>query len=150
MSSSIDISPGTVSKILWHFTGGPTWNSKTKRQNEAPKPAKDAYANLISILTTQVLKLGNYKEIVKIIVPERRRYDIEKKKTVTETNVPVEIISSAVCCLSDIPAAHLRYHAYRYGKFAIGFYRKAVIKHGFNSVFYTLTDTSVIRSIALR
>lgn len=25
-------SPGTVSKILWHFTGGPIWNSKTNTQ----------------------------------------------------------------------------------------------------------------------
>ncbi|RJQ52682.1 MAG: hypothetical protein C4526_07815, partial [Nitrospiraceae bacterium] len=47
----------------------------------------------------------------------------------------------------DIPIAHLSYHAYRYGKIAIGFYRRDVLKHGFNPVFYTLENTSVIQSI---
>jgi hypothetical protein len=31
-------SPGTVSKILWHFTGGPRWNEVEKRQEATPKP----------------------------------------------------------------------------------------------------------------
>jgi hypothetical protein len=46
MSGSPDIVPGTVSKILWHFTGGPTWNDKTKKQNTSPKPSKNAYRNV--------------------------------------------------------------------------------------------------------
>jgi len=37
------ITPGTVSKILWHFTGGPTWNTEKEKQNTTPKPANDAY-----------------------------------------------------------------------------------------------------------
>jgi len=147
VSDPPDIVPGTVSKILWHFTGGPTWNEKTKKQNTSPKPSKDAYGNLISILESNELRVGNYKETIKIIIPKRRRFDSKTKQTITEENVPVEITSSAVCCLSDIPAPHLRYHAYRYGKFAIGFYRDAIIKHGFNPVLYTLTDTSIVRSI---
>jgi len=62
-------------------------------------------------------------------------------------NVPVDIESSSICCLSDIPAPHLHYHAYRYGKFALGFHRDAVIRAGFNPVFYTLQDTPIVRSI---
>ena len=34
--------PGTVSKILWHFTGGPRWNSELNRQEQEPKPAEEA------------------------------------------------------------------------------------------------------------
>ncbi len=55
--------------------------------------------------------------------------------------------SSAVCCLSDIPIAHLSYQVKRYGKIAVGFHREAVVKHGFNPVFYTLQNTDVLRSI---
>ncbi|EMS79782.1 abortive infection system antitoxin AbiGi family protein [Desulfotignum phosphitoxidans] len=147
MSGSPDIVPGTVSKILWHFTGGPTWNDKTKKQNTSPKPSKNAYRNLNSILESRKLRVGTYKETVKVIIPKRRRFDLKTRQTIIEENVPVVITSSSVCCLSDIPAPHLRYHAYRYGKFAIGFYRDAIIKHGFNPVLYTLTDTSIVRSI---
>lgn len=59
----------------------------------------------------------------------------------------VEMRSFPVCCLSDIPIAHLSYQAKRYGKIAIGFHRDAVVKHGFNPVFYTLQNTEVLRSI---
>ncbi len=147
MSKAPDVSPGTVSKILWHFTGGPTWNSKTKRQNVSPKPAAEAYANLKSILQSRELRLGAYKEVVKVIIAKRRIFDPETRRAEIKKNVPVEIESSSVCCLADIPAPHLRYHAYRYGKCAVGFHRDAVIRAGFNPVFYTLEDTPVIRSI---
>ncbi len=147
MSKAPDVSPGTVSKILWHFTGGPTWNPKTKRQNAVPKPAADAYANLKSVLQSGELRLGTYKEVVKVIIAERRIFNPETRKAEIKRNVPVEVESSSVCCLADIPAPHLRYHAYRYGRFAIGFHRDAVIRAGFNPVFYTLEDTPVIRSI---
>jgi hypothetical protein len=102
---------------------------------------------LNSILESRKLRVGTYKETVKVIIPKRRRFDLKTRQTIIEENVPVVITSSSVCCLSDIPAPHLRYHAYRYGKFAIGFYRDAIIKHGFNPVLYTLTDTSIVRSI---
>ncbi len=147
MTVKHDLSPGTVSKILWHFTGGPTWNTKTKRQGNSPKPAAKAYKNLKSILRTKELRLGTYKEVVKIILPERRNFNPETKKVEVQKNVPVDIESSSICCLSDIPAAHLRYHAYRYGKFAVGFHRNAIIRAGFNPVFYTLQDTPIVRSI---
>jgi hypothetical protein len=140
-------SPGTVSKILWHFTGGPKWNSKTKKQNIAPRPAAEAHNNLKSIFRSREIQLGNYKELVKVILPEHRRYDTKSKKWEIKKDFPVEIESSPICCLSDIPAPHLRYHAQRYGKFALGFHRSAVINAGFNPVFYTLEDTPIIRSI---
>lgn len=141
------ITPGTVSKILWHFTGGPVWNNQTKKQGNKPKKSAAAYNNLKSILKTQKLRLGSYKEIVKVVLPERRKYSIETKTVHIEKNVPVTIESSPVCCLSDIPAPNLHYHAQRYGKFAIGFHRNAITKAGFNPVFYTLEDTPIIRSI---
>ena len=147
MVAKLQISPGTVSKILWHFTGGPTWNSKTKKQSTTPKPTKKAYENLRSILRSKEIRLGKYKEVVRVIIPERRKFNTETKKVEDQKNVPVDIESSSICCLSDIPAPHLRYHAYRYGKFALGFHRNAVIRAGFNPVFYTLQDTPIVRSI---
>ena len=93
------------------------------------------------------LRLGTYKEVVKLILPKRKKYNIDTKKFEVQKNVPVDIESSSICCLSDIPAAHLRYHAYRYGKFSIGFHRNAVINAGFNPLFYTLQDTPIVRSI---
>jgi hypothetical protein len=45
------------------------------------------------------------------------------------------------------PVAHLSYHAARYGKFALGFRRSAVIRHGFNPVFYTSHHAEVMQSI---
>ena len=147
MTIQKEISPGTVSKILWHFTGGPFWNEKTKQQNKSPKPASVAYKNLTSILQSQELRLGTYKEIVKLTLPERKKYNVETKKYDILKNVPVDIESSSICCLSDIPTAHLQYHALRYGKFSIGFHRNAVIRADFNPVFYTLQDTPIIRSI---
>lgn len=147
MTVEYDLSPGTVSKILWHFTGGPTWSSQTKRQSKSPKPAAKAYENLKSILRTKELRLGTYKELIKVILPERKKFNPKTEKIDVQKNVPVVIESSSICCLSDIPAPHLRYHAYRYGKFAIGFHRSAIIRAGFNPVFYTLQDTPILRSI---
>lgn len=140
-------SPGTVSKILWHFTGGPIWNSKTKKQSSTPKPASKAYENLKSILRSKEVHLGTYKEVVRAIIPKRQKFNPATKKIEVQKNIQVDIESSSICCLSDIPAPHLRYHSYRYGKFALGFHRDSVIRAGFNPVFYTLQDTPVVRSI---
>ena len=147
MAVKHEITPGTVSKILWHFTGGPTWNSKTKKQTNSPKPAAVAYENLKSILRSKEVRLGTYKEVVKVIIPQVRKFNPETKRFEIKKDVPVDIESSSICCVSDIPAAHLRYHSYRYGKFALGFHRNAIIRAGFNPVFYTLQDTPVVRSI---
>ena len=67
------ITPGTVSKILWHFTGGPTWNMDKNKQNISPKPAKDAYQCMISIIESKELRTGNYSEVVKVRVKRRAR-----------------------------------------------------------------------------
>lgn len=142
-----NISPGTVSKILWHFTGGPEWNDKTKKQKRGTKNDKKAFENLASILQYKQLRLGDYKEVMKVILPERKYYDRTKNQIIEEFDVPVEVESAPVCCLADIPAPNLAYHAKRYGKFAIGFHRESIIKHGFNPVFYTLKNTDIVRSI---
>ena len=139
--------PGTVSKILWHFTGGPKWNAKTNRQASAVKPAAEAYHSLKSILRSKTLRIGGYAELARAIVPERHRYDRDKGKILVEKNVEVLVKSSQVCCLADIPIAHLRYHQARYGRFAIGFHRDSAVQHGFNPVLYTLENEHLIRTI---
>ncbi len=45
--------PGTVSEILWHFTGGPRWNKNLNRQDAELKPPDEAYAALSSILASR-------------------------------------------------------------------------------------------------
>ena len=147
MDIAPEFAPGTVSKILWHFTGGPKWNDKTKRQATTRKPPRDAYTNLRSILESRELRLGSYTETVRVVIPEKKIFNRDTRKFETKRNVPAKIDSAPVCCLSDIPAAHLGYHAYRYGEFAIGFHRKSVLRHGFNPVFYSLEHTGVVRSI---
>lgn len=139
--------PGTVSQILWHFTGGPLWDSVLKKQGKVLKPAGDAFAALLGILTARELRVGQYHEIVKVQVPKRRRWDAETRKAVVETNVMVELESSPVNCLADIPIIHLGYHAQRYGRFAVGFHRASAIKHGFSPLLYSLHDAAFLRSI---
>ena len=92
---------------------GPTWNKKEKRQNILHKPAQSAYENLKAIIRSRQLNLGNYLEVVKVILPELTKYDWSNEQIVVKKNVSVEIESSPICCLSDIPAPHLRYHASR-------------------------------------
>src|ERR1019366_4307274 len=139
--------PGTVSQMLWHFTGGPTWNRVAKCQNRSPKTAARAYKALVGILESRELRLGNFREVVKVRIPKLRKRNPDTKRYRTERNVLYTIESAPVCCLADIPIVHLSYHANRYGKFAIGFHRDAAIRHGFNPVFYTLQHSSVIRRI---
>src|SRR5262249_14099416 len=114
-------SPGTVSKILWHFTGGPQWNEAEKRQADNPKPASEAYNALLSILKDHKLRIGGYKEIIKVKVPAIGTYEEDADTWFKERDATQELISAPVCCLADIPIIHLGYHADRYGKFAIGF-----------------------------
>lgn len=146
-STAVAQAPGTVSKILWHFTGGPRWNSEKNCQQRKPKSAADAYEALLSILRTGELKLGDYREVVRVQIPKLRQWDKRTGESRVLKSVMREMQSSQVCCLSDIPIAHLSYQAKRYGKMAIGFHRDAVVRHGFNPVFYTLYDTQVLRSI---
>ena len=139
--------PGTVSQILWHFTGGPAWDEATERQANSRKSAPNAYNALVGILESRELRVGNYKEVVRVRVEKVRTYDRKAKKYKVEHDVLTTLRSAPVCCLADIPIMHLAYHADRYGKFAIGFHRAAALRAGFNPVFYTVHDSAVIRTI---
>lgn len=139
--------PGTISKILWHFTGGPRWNDADKRQERCPKPIEDAYAALVGILKSRELKIGGYKEVVNVTAPWIRTYDPVSNKWEKSYNVPKILMSAPVCCLADIPIMHLSYHAKRYGKIAIGFHREVVIRHGFGPVFYQLHNSAILQAI---
>ena len=146
-ASSTIITPGTVSKILWHFTGGPTWDMNKNKQNTYPKPAKEAYQCMISIIESKELRTGNYSEVVKVRLKlrvkgtKKRR---SKKKYIEKTR---KVNSNKVCCLADIPLIHLGYHASRYGKFAIGFHRHSAIKNDFNPVLYSLENSKALKNI---
>lgn len=139
--------PGTVSKILWHFTGGPEWDSKKNKQLKKLKPEEQGYNALKAILESKELRVGNYQEIVQVNVPEKRSYNLEKKKVEIRKNDLVTVKSKPVCCVADIPLQHLDYHSNRYGKIAIGFHRDSIIKAGFNPVLYTLEDTLLLNAI---
>lgn len=139
--------PGTVSKILWHFTGGPVWDDVTNKQLNELKPAKNGYEALKSILESLELRVGRYREIVKVIVPEKRRFDLKTKEIHVLKNHPVTVKSMPACCVADIPLQHIEYHSNRYGKIAIGFHRDSIVKSGFNPVMYTLEDTALLNSI---
>ena len=140
-------SPGTVSKILWHFTGGPVWNENTNKQGESLKPPRESYKALNCILKSEELRLGQYHGIVKVIIPKKRVFNRKTKKSEVKENVPVVIKSSPVCCIADIPIQHLNYHAERYGKMAIGFHRQSVVEAGFNPVMYTLEHSSLSKTV---
>lgn len=127
--------PGTVSKILWHFTGGPKWNDEKCRQEDLPKSDAEAYQAFCDILQSRELRLGGYAELVRSVIPQLVQDD--SGKLIKGEDVVHTVKSNRVCCLADIPIQHLAYHASRYGQFAIGFYREAVVSHGFNPVLYT-------------
>jgi hypothetical protein len=135
--------PGTVSRILWHFTGGPLWDTEKKRQRARPKNADDAYAALVSILKTKALRLGQYRECV-VAKYRIRKVDPKTKETTFEPKEKV-FESAQVCCVADIPIAHLAYHSHRYGKFAIGFHRDAIVRQKFSPVFYSLHDAAPLQ-----
>lgn len=139
--------PGTVSKILWHFTGGPLWDNENNKQLKELKPTKKGYDALNSILYSHEIKVGNYAEIVKVIIPSKRFFDPKTQKHIVKENYPLTIKSAPVCCIADIPLQHIAYHSNRYGKIAIGFRRDSVLKAGFNPVMYTLENSDLINSI---
>ncbi|NQT24242.1 hypothetical protein HQ585_02695 [candidate division KSB1 bacterium] len=144
------IRPGTVSDILWHFTGGPKWNEKEKRQEADPKPSSEAYERLCSILTEdtetgkRILKVGGHREVV--FCKSKLEFHFGKKIIILNAG-DVLLESSPVCCLAEIPIVHLNYVSVRYRKFAIGFYRKTAIKNQFNPVLYTFESSSIAGAI---
>jgi len=141
--------PGTISRILWHFTGGPRWSEGENRQETEPKPTEDAYKALIGILTSRELRIGQYKEVFRAPVPgpfTLRIVSAQIDDAVLEREYfPKTLESSPVCCLADIPIIHLHYHAHRYGKIAIGFHRDAAIQHGFSPVLYQRYNSGIAK-----
>lgn len=112
--------PGTISKILWHFTGGPTWDSSKEQYSSERKSERNAFECLTNILKSRELKVGNFREVI----------SVNGKSLATRR----------VCCVADIPIAHLGFHGDKYGKIAIGFNRSALINARFNPVFYIKED----------
>ncbi len=102
---------GTVSKILWNFTGGPMWCDKTNKQFKEFKPEINGDEELKSILEPQELRVGKYHEIVKVIIPEKRQFDLETMKIKILKNHPVTVNSMPVCCVADIPLQDIDYHS---------------------------------------
>ena len=114
--------PGTTSKILWHFTGGPKIiNAETGERDTKPKDKDEAYRYLESIVETGFLRAG--KEYVKYRINDE---------------VGVKVLVIVHCCyVAEIPIQHLQYHAQRYGKFALGFHRDNLRgSHRFRPVHY--------------
>lgn len=141
------MNPGTVSKILWHFTGGPLWDDKLNKQKKELKPMDLGYDILIKILESKELRISNYSEVVRVSIPEIKVWNKEKNKYEEKYNLEKLITSSPVNCLADIPIQHLDFHSKRYGKFAIGFHRSSAIRNNFNPVFYSLQNSPVMNSI---
>jgi hypothetical protein len=147
MSLLMPSSPGTVSKILWHFTGGPRWNETEQRQEVTPKPPSEAFSALISILASQEVRRGGYREVIHVTVPHMKDIDPATRIMTVKHDEQMTLASSPVCCLAEIPIQHLGHHADRYGKMAIGFHRETIIKKRFSPVSYQLDTSNVLWSI---
>jgi hypothetical protein len=140
-------SPGTVSKILWHFPGGPIWNGMDYRPSRKLKPTEDAYTATIGILESKELRLGKAAERLDVTLPTVERIGIGPDKQHIYKEGTRAYLFSPVCCLADIPIMHLSYHEKRYGKIAIGFHRQSVIKAGFSPVFYQLQNSIALTAL---
>ena len=123
------------------------WDDNTSRQGKELKPVEDAFSALNSIIESQELRVGSYRELVRVILPRRGVFNTKLRKYEMKKNVPVTIESSPVCCVADIPTQHLSYHSKRYGKMAIGFRRESLVQHGFNPVMYSLDNSFLSRAI---
>ena len=76
-----------------------------------------------------------------VVLPSYREYSSSQRQIVETENKRITMYSSSICCLADIPAVHLGYHATRYGKFAIGFHRRFGGSTRFQSrIIYTLDN----------
>jgi len=147
--------PGTVSKILWHFTGGPK-RLENGFQSEELRDPEIAYKALSAIVTSQRLKMGSVKERfitnVETLADAHQRVFSRKMGSLLADSMRVDAkeypfeLKSAVC-VADIPIQHLTYHAERYGQFAIGFHREVLVKHRFNPVLYTLPSSPIAECI---
>jgi hypothetical protein len=135
--------PGTVSEILWHFTGGPIWDEQHQKQSNICKSARVAFKNIVNILRTMELRLGNYREIARNIIEEQKIFDLDIMQEKIEKNVPIIFESLPISCVAEIPIQHLSYHSKRYGKYAIGFRRNSLLKQ-FRPVTYIFENDKVL------
>lgn len=135
--------PGTVSKILWHFTGGPLWDNKEGKQSYYPKSEQHSFEILNKIVSSKYLKTSDYKEQLQAFVIR------QFKDLLTDEEQPLviptldKITTTSVVCVADIPIEHLNFHSKRYGKIAIGFKRSSLVRAGFNPVLYALSTSLV-------
>lgn len=76
--------PKTHSDILWHFTGGPLWNKKQKKQSEKPKSIAKSFDTFIKILKSRELRIGSYHEIIKATTPpfDLIHYELQENPTI--------------------------------------------------------------------
>lgn len=166
--------PGTVSKILWHFTGGPLWDEQLQHQATEVKSDDNAFEILKKILHSKYLKASQYSEIIRghdrdafnlrwrvkqmyeAMMPKYLGLDagidmgsdyLMPLRLVDEQPIVKTIKTMSVVCVADIPLQHLSYHAHRYGRFAIGFHRHALVKSGFNPVFYSPQKSDLMEMI---
>jgi len=136
-------SPGTVSKILWHFTGGPGWDAALSKQTSQLKTDELSFNILNAILDSKHLRTSSYSENVQF------QHNSEVRKQLDAHSIDVNLFfetqseTKPVVCVADIPIQHLSFHANRYGKFAIGFKRESLIKAGFNPVLYSNSESLV-------
>jgi hypothetical protein len=135
--------PGTVSRILWHFTGGPIRERHAYRTSKELKSEEKSYEALVAILKSKELRLGSCPERIDVMRDLVQASGIGPYRQATPMWGIQSALLAPVCCLADIPIMHLPYHSARYGKMAIGFHRGSVVKAGFNPVLYQL-DTSPI------
>jgi Putative abortive phage resistance protein AbiGi, antitoxin len=146
-SFAMPSSPGTVSKILWHFTGGPKWDGRTYRPSPELKPAEDGYRALVGILKSKEVRLGSSPERLDVTLPEMQRLGIGEYRRHTIQATTRAFHFMPVCCLADIPIMHLGYHADRYGRIAIGYHRESILRAGFSPVFYQLQNSIALQSL---
>jgi hypothetical protein len=60
-------SPGTVSKILWHFTGGALREPPFYRPQSTLKSPEDSFKGIVSILKSKELRLGGGPERIDVM-----------------------------------------------------------------------------------
>ena len=98
--------PETVSQILWHFTGGPVWDEFAQRQRTRTEADRASIYVLVQVMESKILRVGSYKEVVKVVFKEQ---EPSTSGTVKATKHTRKIASSPVVCLADIPIMHLSY-----------------------------------------
>ena len=134
--------PGTVSKdsvaFYWWTAGTRKPNRRTRNQNRLLQ-----LTSVKGILTSKELRLGQ-KEWVNLEGVAITVLDRGREEFVDPAYRNARFQASPVCCLADIPIMHLAYHSDRYGKFAIGFYRQAIIEAGFSPVLYQLEQSKML------